>query len=301
MHIYNWDEWASQTIPVPLITGHEFMGEVVEVGDNVKRFKPTDRVTGEGHIICHQCRNCRSGFWHLCRNTKGVGVHRNGAFADYLVIDEHNVYPVADDIPDEIAALFDPFGNAVHTAYSFNLVGEDVLITGAGPIGIMGTLVAQAAGAKNAVLTDIDEHRLRLARKLGVRQTSLVGKETLFDVMKRLNMTEGFDVGLEMSGAPDAFRDMVKIMNNGGKIALLGIPPSNFAIDWNEIIFKMLTIKGIYGREMFDTWYKMTGLVQNVIDLTPLITHRFSCENFQKGFEAMKTESSVGKVILDWT
>lgn len=299
VHIWNWDEWAAATVPVGLVTGHEFCGEIVELGSAVSRYQIGQRVSGEGHITCHVCRNCRAGRAHLCRNTTGVGVQRNGSFAQYLCLPQENVVPIPDDIPDEIAAIFDPFGNAVHTALSFDLVGEDVLITGAGPIGIMGALVAQKAGARKVVITDVNPWRLDLARKMGLSVAINPGDEDLAHVMTRIGMTEGFDVGLEMSGAPLAMRDMIHSMNNGGKIGLLGIAPKGFAIDWHEVIFKMLTIKGIYGREMFETWYKMIGLVQAGLDLTPLITHRLPVGRFAEGFAAMKA-GEAGKVVLDW-
>lgn len=300
MHIYNWDEWARNTIPVPMVVGHEFAGEIVEVGAAVTALKPGQRVSGEGHIVCGQCRNCRAGRGHLCRNTLGVGVNRPGAFADYLVIPSHNVFPLPDDVSDEIAAIFDPLGNAVHTALSFDLVGEDVLVTGAGAIGIMGALVAKEVGARKIVITDINPSRLQRARDLGIEHTVDTSKQRLSDVMQDIGMTEGFDVGLEMSGAADAFRQMIHAMNNGGKIAILGIAPAAFEIDWNEVIFKMLTLKGIYGREMFETWYKMTALVQGKLDLTPIITHRLPANDFQAGFDAMRS-GNAGKVIFDWT
>ncbi len=300
VHIWNWDEWAARTVPVPMITGHEFCGVIAGTGAAVRRFRPGQRVSGEGHIVCGACRNCRAGRGHLCRNTKGVGVNRPGSFADYLCIPEGNVVAIPDDIPDEVAAIFDPFGNAVHTALSFDLVGEDVLVTGAGPIGVMGALVAKRAGARKVVITDINPYRLDLARKMGVEIVVDAARENLAHVMSRIDMREGFDVGLEMSGAAPAMRDLIRQMNNGGKVALLGIAPEGFAIDWNEVIFKMLTIKGIYGREMFETWYKMIALVQGGLDLAPLITHRFAIEDFADAFEVMRSGRS-GKVILDWT
>ncbi len=299
VHIWNWDEWSANTVPLGLVTGHEFVGEVVDCGPGPMKYKIGQRVSGEGHIVCGTCRNCRAGRGHLCRNTLGVGVHRPGAFAEYLCLPQSNVVPVPDDIPDEVAAIFDPFGNAVHTALSFDLVGEDVLVTGAGPIGIMGALVARRAGARKVVITDFNEARLALARQMGIVDTVNPSKETLSDVMARIGMTEGFDVGLEMSGAAPAFRDMVAAMNNGGKIALLGIAPTAFEIDWNQVIFKMLTIKGIYGREMYETWYKMIGLVQAGLDLTPLITHRLPVAEFEAGFAAMRSGEAC-KVVLDW-
>lgn len=299
VHIWNWDEWAQKTVPVPLVTGHEFVGEVADVGSAVTEYRVGQRVSGEGHIVCGHCRNCRAGRGHLCRNTLGVGVQRPGAFAEYLALPQHNVVAIPDDIPDEIAAIFDPLGNAVHTALSFDLVGEDVLVTGAGPIGIMGALVAQCVGARKVVITDINPGRLALARKLGVQNTVNAREEKLGDVMKRLGMTEGFDVGLEMSGSASAFRDMIDAMNNGGKIAILGIAPAAFEIDWNKVIFKMLTLKGIYGREMFETWYKMIALVQGPLDVSGLITHRIGIDDYQSGFDAMKSGNS-GKVVMDW-
>ncbi|MBY8916767.1 L-threonine 3-dehydrogenase [Nitratireductor sp. L1-7-SE] len=299
VHIWNWDEWARNTVPVPLVTGHEFVGEVTEVGSAVTEYKPGQRVSGEGHIVCGHCRNCRAGRGHLCHNTLGVGVHRAGAFAEFIALPQHNVVPIPDNIPDEIAAIFDPLGNAVHTALSFDLVGEDVLVTGAGPIGIMGALVAQAVGARKVVITDINPGRLELAKKLGVQHTVNAADETLPEVMRQLGMTEGFDVGLEMSGAAPAFRDMIDAMNNGGKIAILGIAPAGFEIDWNKVIFKMLHLKGIYGREMFETWYKMIALVQTRLDVRDLITHRIKADDFRDGFDAMRS-GKAGKVVMSW-
>ena len=263
------------------------------------KYKRGLRVSGEGHIVCGACRNCRAGRGHLCRNTLGVGVNRPGAFAEYLAIPEHNVFAIPDDVPDEIASIFDPYGNAVHTALSFDLVGEDVLVTGAGPIGIMGALVAKRVGARKVVITDINPSRLELAKKLGVDHVVNASDEKLADVMARIGMTEGFDVGLEMSGSAVAFRDMIDVMNNGGKVAILGIAEAAFEIDWNKVIFKMLTLKGIYGREMFETWYKMTTLVQGGLDLSPLITHRLGVDDYLEGFAAMRSGDS-GKVVLDW-
>ncbi len=299
VHIWNWDEWSAKTVPVGLVTGHEFVGEIADTGAAATKYRIGQRVSGEGHIVCGDCRNCRAGRGHLCRNTKGVGVHRDGAFAEYLCLPESNVIAIPDDVPDEIAAIFDPFGNAVHTALSFDLVGEDVLVTGAGPIGIMGAMVAKRAGARKVVITDLNEGRLALAARMGVDVTVNPAKKTLDQVMDELGMTEGFDVGLEMSGAAPAFRDMVAAMNNGGKIALLGIAPTAFEIDWNKVIFKMLTIKGIYGREMYETWYKMIGLVQSGLDLRPLITHRIPVDDFEEGFAAMRS-GEAGKVVMDW-
>ncbi|MEP2782854.1 MAG: L-threonine 3-dehydrogenase [Pseudoruegeria sp.] len=299
VHIWKWDEWSAKTVPVPMVVGHEFCGEIVDHGRAATKFQKGQRVSGEGHVTCGTCRNCRAGRGHLCRNTLGVGVNRPGSFAEYLCIPESNVVPIPDDIPDEIAAIFDPFGNAVHTALSFDLVGEDVLITGAGPIGIMGALVAQKVGARKVVITDIAPYRLDLARNIGVQTVVDVSTQVLREVMDDIGMTEGFDVGLEMSGAAPAMRQMIGRMNNGGKIALLGIAPTEFAVDWNEVIFKMLTVKGIYGREIFETWYKMIALVQSGLDLSDLITHRIGIDNFEEGFAAMLS-GNAGKVVMDW-
>ena len=299
MHIYNWDEWSQKTIPVPMVVGHEYVGEVVGMGQEVRGFNLGDRVSGEGHITSGHCRNCRAGRRHLCRNTEGVGVNRPGAFAEYLVIPAFNAFKIPDNISDELASIFDPFGNAVHTALSFDLVGEDVLITGAGPIGIMAAAVARHVGARHVVITDINPYRLALAKKMGATRAVDVSKEDLQEVMNEPGMSEGFDVGLEMSGVPVALRDMLNKMNHGGKVAMLGIPPQDVAIDWNQVIFKGLIIKGIYGREMFETWYKMASLLQSGLDLSPIISHRFSVDDFQKGFDTMGSGQS-GKVILDW-
>ena len=300
VHIYKWDEWAQKTIPVPMIVGHEYVGTVVGMGSEVRGFTIGDRVSGEGHVTCGHCRNCRAGRRHLCRNTQGIGVNRQGSFAEYLVLPAFNAFKLPDDVPDDIAAIFDPFGNAVHTALSFDLVGEDVLITGAGPIGVMAAAVARHVGARNVVITDVNEYRLDLARRVGVTRAVNVATEDLWAVARdELDMHEGFDVGLEMSGSGQAFSQMLHLMNNGGKVALLGIPSGDVRIDWNDVIFKMLTIKGIYGREMFETWYKMAALIQSGLDLTPVITHHYPIGDFQKGFEAMLGGQS-GKVILDW-
>ncbi|HDZ33769.1 L-threonine 3-dehydrogenase [Pseudoalteromonas sp. AS84] len=299
VHIYKWDEWASKTIPTPMVVGHEYVGEVVDMGQEVRGFNVGDRVSGEGHITCGHCRNCRAGRVHLCRNTTGVGVNREGAFAEYLVIPAFNAFKIPDNISDELASIFDPFGNAVHTALSFDLVGEDVLITGAGPIGIMAAAVAKHVGARHVVITDVNEYRLDLARKMGASRAVNVASEKLEDVIKDLGMTEGFDIGLEMSGVPSAFNSMLNNMNHGGKIAMLGIPPSDMAVDWNQVIFKGLVIKGIYGREMFETWYKMASLIQSGLDLNPIITHQYSVDDFQAGFDMMISGQS-GKVILNW-
>lgn len=299
IHIWNWDEWSQKTIPVPMHVGHEYVGVVAGMGSEVQGFKIGQRVSGEGHITCGYCRNCRAGRRHLCRNTTGVGVNREGAFAEYLVIPAFNAFPIPDDISDDLASIFDPFGNAVHTALSFNLVGEDVLITGAGPIGIMAVAIAKHVGARHVVITDVNDYRLELAKKMGATRAVNVAREDLKAVMQELHMSEGFDVGLEMSGNPQAFRQMLETMNHGGKVALLGIPPSNTAIDWNQVIFKGLEIKGIYGREMFETWYKMVALIQSGLDISPIITHHFKVDEFEQGFAVMLSGQS-GKVILDW-
>ncbi|MBS0555406.1 MAG: L-threonine 3-dehydrogenase [Proteobacteria bacterium] len=299
IHIWKWDEWAQKTIPVPMHVGHEYVGVIADMGQEVRGFKIGDRVSGEGHITCGFCRNCRAGRRHLCRNTVGVGVNRAGAFAEYLAIPAVNAFKIPDDISDDLAAIFDPFGNATHTALSFNLVGEDVLITGAGPIGIMAVAIARHVGARHVVITDVNDHRLELARKMGATRAVNVSRENLADVKEELHMVEGFDVGLEMSGVPSAFTSMLEHMNHGGKIALLGIPPSNTAIDWNQVIFKGLEIKGIYGREMFETWYKMVAMLQSGLDLSPIITHHFPVADYKTGFETMLSGNS-GKVILDW-
>lgn len=299
LHIYKWDAWASKTIPVPMIVGHEYVGVVEQMGSEVTHLKIGQRVSGEGHLTCGHCRNCRAGTRHLCRNTLGIGVNVQGSFAQYLKLPKSNIFPVPDDIPDDIAAIFDPLGNAVHTALSFDLVGEDVLITGAGPIGIMAIAICKHAGAKNVVITDVNPYRLELAQKLGATRVVNAANENLNDVMNELGMKEGFDVGLEMSGNEMAFRSMLAAMNHGGKVALLGIPPGEMSIDWNEVIFKGLIIKGIYGREMYETWYKMASMIQSGLDISGVITHRFHIDDFQKGFEAMET-GQCGKVILDW-
>lgn len=299
VHIYNWDEWSQKTIPVPMVVGHEYIGKIVAIGQEVKGFKIGDRVSGEGHITCGHCRNCRGGRTHLCRNTIGVGVNREGCFAEYLVIPAFNAFKIPDNIPDEIAAIFDPFGNAVHTALSFDLVGEDVLVSGAGPIGIMAAAVCRHVGARHVVITDVNDYRLELAKKMGVSRAVNVSRENLKDVMNELGMKEGFDVALEVSGAPAAFQTMLDTMNHGGRIALLGIPPASMATDWSQVIFKGLFIKGIYGREMFETWYKMVTLIQSGLDLSPIITHQFPIDEFQKGFDIMRS-GQAGKVILNW-
>ncbi|UTW14048.1 L-threonine 3-dehydrogenase [Marinobacterium rhizophilum] len=300
MHIWNWDEWAQKTIPVPMHVGHEYVGEIVRIGQEVRGFEIGDRVSGEGHITCGACRNCRAGRRHLCRNSVGVGVNREGAFAEYLVIPAFNAFRIPPDVSDDLAAIFDPFGNATHTALSFNLVGEDVLITGAGPIGIMAVAIARHVGARTVVITDVNDYRLGLATQMGATRAVNVQRQSLSDVMQDLHMLEGFDVGLEMSGVPAAFTDMLACMNHGGKVALLGIPPANTAIDWNQVIFKGLEIRGIYGREMFETWYKMVAMLQSGLNLAPVITHHFGIDDFEAGFAAMQSGQS-GKVILDWS
>jgi threonine 3-dehydrogenase len=299
VHIYNWDEWSQRTIPVPMIVGHEYVGEVDAVGAEVEAFKPGDRVSGEGHITCGFCRNCRAGRRHLCRHTVGVGVNRQGSFAEYLVIPATNVYAIPDDIPDDVAAIFDPYGNATHTALSFDLVGEDVLITGAGPIGAMAAGIARHVGARHVVITDVNDYRLSLAAKLGATRTVNVAREELRAVMADLGMREGFDVGLEMSGNGRAFRQMLSVMNHGARLALLGIMPGQEAIDWSEVVFKGLVLKGIYGREMYETWYRMVAMLQSGLDISPVITHRFPIDEYQRAFEVMRSGQS-GKVILDW-
>ena len=300
IHIYNWDEWSQRTIPVPMHIGHEFVGEVAEVGSEVTGFKPGDRVSGEGHITCGNCRNCRAGKRHLCRNTQGLGVNRPGCFAEYVALPAFNLFRVPTGVPDEIAAFFDPLGNAVHTALSFDLVGEDVLITGAGPIGVMAAAICAHVGARNVVVTDVNEYRLGLAKKLGATRVVNVATESLTEVMAQLGMTEGFDVGLEMSGNGSAFKQLFKTMNHGGRVALLGIPSGELAIDWSQVIFKGLVLKGIYGREMFETWYKMTAMLKSGLDVSGVVTHRYPIADFRTAFEEMRTGQS-GKVILDWT
>jgi len=299
IHIYLWDEWAKSTIPVPMTVGHEFYGEIAEIGKEVKGLKVGQRVSGEGHITCGLCRNCRAGKIHLCRNTIGVGVNRPGCFAEYLSIPATNVLPLPDNITGDQASILDPFGNATHCALAFNVVGEDVLITGAGPIGIMAVAILRHIGARHVVITDVNEHRLELARKMGATRAVNVKYQKLNEVMDELGMTEGFDVGLEMSGNPSALNDMVRVMNHGGSMAILGIPPQETAIDWNQVIFKGLVIKGIYGREMFETWYKMIAMLQSGLDISPVITHHFPIDDYQNAFQIMASGQS-GKVILDW-
>ena len=299
IHIYNWDNWAQQTIPVPMVVGHEFVGEIVEVGSNVIDFHPGEIVSGEGHVVCGRCRNCMAGRRHLCAHTSGIGVNRSGAFAEYVALPMSNVWEHRPGIDLDVAAIFDPFGNAVHTALQFDLLGEDILITGAGPIGAMAAAVCKYAGARHIVITDQNPWRLELAAKMGATRTVNILEETLTDVCDELGMAEGFDVGLEMSGSPQAFDDMVKMMCHGGKISMLGIPAEPAPVDWNQIIFNMLTIKGIYGREMYETWYKMSVMVENGLDLSGIITHHFDFTDFQQGFDVMRS-GKAGKVILKW-
>jgi threonine 3-dehydrogenase len=299
MHIYNWDAWAQKTIPVPMAVGHEYCGVVVEVGSEVSGFAAGDRVSGEGHITCGYCRNCRAGRRHLCRNTVGVGVNRAGSFAEYVVIPAFNAFKLPEAIDDEIAAILDPLGNAVHTALAFDVVGEDVLITGAGPIGIMAAAIVRFIGARNVVITDVNDYRLELARKMGATLALNVTRDSLDDAMKQLGMQEGFDVGLEMSGNAAAMRDMLRTLHHGGSMAMLGIPSAEVAVDWNNVVFKGLTIKGIYGRQMFETWYKMAALLQSGLNIRPIITHRFPYTEYQRAFEIMGAGQS-GKVVMNW-
>ncbi|MCK9506632.1 MAG: L-threonine 3-dehydrogenase [Porticoccaceae bacterium] len=300
LHIYEWNSWASKSIPVPLVIGHEFVGRIVAVGDNVHDFKTGDVVSGEGHLVCGRCRNCLAGRRHLCNDTRGIGVNHPGAFAEYLAIPVTNVWVHEPDIELDEASIFDPFGNAVHTALSFDVLGEDVLITGAGPIGCMAAAVAKHAGARYVVVTDLNRWRLELAKKMGADVVVDPRSERLKDVQKRLDMKEGFDVGMEMSGSPAALDEMLANMSHGGRVVLLGLPAeSSFAIDWNVVIFNMLTLKGIYGREMYETWYKMTVMLQSGLQIAPVITHHFSYQDFEKGFEIMQSGKS-GKVILEW-
>ena len=300
IHIFKWDDWAQATIPVPLAVGHEFSGEIVEMGIEVRGLAVGDRVSAEGHITCGVCRNCRAGRRHLCMNTSGVGVNRPGAFAEYLSVPAFNVFKLPDVIGDDMASILDPLGNATHTALSFDLVGEDVLITGAGPIGIMAVAIARYAGARHVVITDVNDYRLDLARKMGATAAVNVTTELLDKTMLDLGMEEGFDVGMEMSGNPQAFRDMLRTMHHGGKVAILGIPPAETAIDWNQVIFKGLELKGVYGREMFETWYKMSSMLQSGLNIEPIITHHFPIDDFLPAFELMESGQS-GKVILNWT
>jgi threonine 3-dehydrogenase len=299
MHIYNWDAWAQKTIPVPMVVGHEFVGEIVEVGSNVNDFRPGQLVSGEGHVVCGRCRNCMAGRRHLCAFTSGIGVDRPGAFAEYVALPMSNVWEHNPGIDLDVAALFDPFGNAVHTALQYDLLGEDVLITGAGPIGAMAAAVCKHAGARHIVITDLIDARLERASVLGATRTVNVARENLVEVQRELGMEEGFDVGLEMSGNGKAFNDMLANMCHGGKVAILGIPGENTAIDWNTVIFNMLTLKGIYGREMYETWYKMSVMIDSGLDISPVITHRMGFEDFERGFEVMN-KGEASKVILNW-
>ncbi|TFG39641.1 MAG: L-threonine 3-dehydrogenase [Chromatiales bacterium] len=300
IHIFKWDQWAQATIPVPLVVGHEFSGEIVDMGVEVRGFAVGDRVSAEGHITCGVCRNCRAGRRHLCMNTMGVGVNRSGAFAEYLSVPAFNVFKLPPSISDDMAAILDPLGNATHTALSFDLVGEDVLITGAGPIGVMAVAIARYAGARHIVITDVNEYRLDLARKMGATRALNVTTESLDETMRALGMEEGFDVGMEMSGNPQAFKDMLRTMHHGGKIAILGILPKETDIDWKDVIFKGLVLKGIYGREMFETWYKMSSMLQSGLDIAPIITHHFQVDDYLPAFELMESGQS-GKVILNWS
>ncbi len=304
VHIYNWDAWARRTIPVPMVVGHEFVGKIIEVGSNVKDFHPGDIVSGEGHVVCGHCRNCLAGRRHLCKDTRGIGVNRPGAFAEFLALPMTNVWlhdpSIKPPIDRDVQAIFDPFGNAVHTALHFPVLGEDVLITGAGPIGVMAAAIVRHAGAHHVVVTDVNSYRLDLARKMGATLALDVRGQSIADAQKQLGMKEGFDVGLEMSGNATAFRDMIPNMCHGGKIAMLGIPEKEMAIDWNTVVFNMLTIQGIYGREMYETWYKMTVMLQSGLDISPVITHRYPYTDFEKGFEVMRSGQS-GKVVLKWS
>jgi threonine 3-dehydrogenase len=300
IHIYRWDEWAQRTIKVPMAVGHEYCGEIVELGSEVRGLAVGDRVSGEGHITCGYCRNCRAGRRHLCRNTVGVGVNRPGCFAEYMALPAVNVFKLPAVITDEIAAILDPLGNATHTALSFNLVGEDVLITGAGPIGIMAVAIARFVGSRHVVISDVNPYRLALARRMGATRALDVRSQSLDEAMRELGMEEGWDVGLEMSGNPSAFRDLLRTMHHGGSVALLGIMPKDTGIDWDQVIFKGLVLKGVYGREMFETWYKMSAMLQSGLDISPVITHRLAIEDYQDGFAIMDSGQS-GKVILDWT
>lgn len=299
IHIFNWDDWAQKTIPVPMTVGHEFSGIIVEAGSEVAGLKIGDRVSAEGHVTCGHCRKCRAGERHLCRNTVGIGVNRSGAFGEYISVPASNVCPLPATINDDLGAILDPLGNAAHTALCYDLVGEDVLITGAGPIGIMAVAIAKHVGARNVVITDINDYRLGIAKQMGATRAINVSRKSTKDIMGELNMTEGFDVGLEMSGNPSAFSDMLNIMNHGGKIALLGILPDETPIDWNQVIFKGLEIKGIYGRRMFETWYKMIAMLESGLDLSPVITHQYKVNDYEEAFAIMRSGKS-GKVILDW-
>ena len=299
IHIYEWNEWAQKTIPVPMVIGHEYVGRVVAFGSNVKDVQEGELVSGEGHLVCGQCRNCRAGRRHLCKDTHGVGVNRQGAFAEYLSIPVSNIWHADESIPEELFSCFDPFGNAVHTALSFDLVGEDVLVTGAGPIGIMAAAVAMKVGARHVVITDVNPYRLELAKKMGIKHVVNIKEKSVADVQKELGLKEGFDVGMEMSGNGAAFKEMIENMTHGGKIAVLGLQSPGTVIDWDKLVFNGLTIKGIYGREMFETWYKMSMLINGGLDISPIITHRFGINDYEKGFEIMAS-GNAGKVILNW-
>jgi threonine 3-dehydrogenase len=299
VHIYNWDEWSQKTIPVPMVTGHEFVGVVEAVGSAVRGFQRGDRVSGEGHVTCGYCRNCRAGRRHLCRNTEGIGVNRPGCFGEFLSLPASNAFKLPEDIPDEIASIFDPFGNATHCALSFDLVGEDVLITGAGPIGCMAAAICRHVGARHIVVTDVNDYRLELARAMGATRTFNPTRGDLRDVMRELGMTEGFDVGLEMSGNAQAFQAMLDTMNHGGRVAILGIFSAPVSIDWSKVVFKGLVLKGVYGREMFETWYKMVTMLQSGLDISPVVTHRLPVDEYQDGFKAL-LDGKTGKVVLDW-
>lgn len=299
LHIYNWDDWAQKTVPVPMVVGHEFVGEIVEVGKNVRDFHLGEIVSGEGHVVCGHCRNCMAGRRHLCNDTAGIGVTRPGAFAEFISLPQTNVWVHSPNIDLDVASIFDPFGNATHSALSFPVLGEDVLITGAGPIGIMCAAIVQHAGARHVVISDVNPYRLELARKMGVTSAVNVTEQSITEIQKELGMDEGFDVGLEMSGNSSAFNDMIANMCHGGKIALLGIPEKEMVIDWNAVVFNMLTIKGIYGREMYETWYKMTVMLQSGLDIAPVITHRCKFDDFQDGFSTALSGES-GKVLLEW-
>lgn len=299
IHIFKWDDWASRTIPVPIAVGHEFCGEIVAFGSEVKGLEIGDRVSAEGHVTCGVCRNCRAGRRHLCMNTVGIGVNRAGAFAEYIAVPAFNVFKLPDAISDDMAAILDPLGNATHTALSFDLVGEDVLITGAGPIGIMAVAIARYAGARHVVITDVNDYRLSLARQMGATVALNVTEGSIDQTMQDLGMEEGFDVGMEMSGNPTAFRELLRTMHHGGSVALLGIPPDDTVIDWTQVIFKGLVIKGVYGREMFETWYKMSSMLQSGLNIDPIITHHFPVSAYQEAFELMESGQS-GKVILNW-
>jgi len=299
LHIYNWDAWSQKTIPVPMTVGHEFVGTIVEVGSNVHDFRVGDLVSGEGHVVCGRCRNCLAGRRQLCKDTRGIGVNSPGAFAEYLVIPVTNAWHLDRNIDLDVAAIFDPFGNAAHTALCYKVLGEDVLITGAGPIGIMASAIVKHAGARHVVVTDVNDYRLELAKKMGATEAFNVRETSIADIQKKLGMKEGFDIGLEMSGNAKAFRDMLDNMCHGGHIAMLGIPSGEMAIDWNTVVFNMITIKGIYGREMYETWYMMTAMLQSGLDISPVITHRLDYTEFEKGFEVMSS-GNCGKVILKW-